>query len=61
MKVSLYQVKLSYCTYGLIVKQGFVTRSAPIARWTEGKEIEQIERWVATKNGTCELVWEGYE
>jgi len=38
----IYWISLSYATFGLVVRGGIVTDSAPIARWTRGKDLANV-------------------
>lgn len=61
-KKYLYQVRLSYATYGIVVQDGYIRRAAPIARWMEGREISDIKKWIINKKGgEIEKVWEGFD
>lgn len=52
----LYRVKLDYACYGLVIEKEIVIRTPPIARWMQGKNIKEIERWIRKKGGRIDNV-----
>ena len=48
----LYQVNLSYATFGIIAIGGIVRETAPIGKWMIGKNLSYVRRWVKQKQGT---------
>jgi len=57
MRGKLYQVKLPYACFGVILnKKNIVIKSAPIARWLVGKNIYELERYVERKKGTMRRI-----
>ncbi len=48
----LLKIELPYACYGIIVVEGTIIDSAPIARWAIGKDLEYFIRWVEKKGGT---------
>ena len=47
----LWIVDIKYACFGIIVDH-LVVETPPIAKWMLGKDINTIEKWVKTKNGT---------
>jgi len=47
----LYQIKLSYATFGIMVENNIVVEAAPIGKWMVGKELDYIVTWVKSKKG----------
>jgi hypothetical protein len=52
----LWQITLPYVCYGIVSKDEVIVEAAPIARWVEGKPLEDFARWVASKGGSLEQV-----
>jgi len=52
----IYQITLSYATYGIIVDNGIVIHAPPIAQWMIGKHINEIMDWVNRKHGTIDNI-----
>jgi hypothetical protein len=40
--ITLYQIRLPHATFGIEVRDGIVTRAAPIAKWTVGKKSGDV-------------------
>ena len=55
----LIQIDVGYACYGIIVKDGTVTKAPSIARWMINKEYKTIEQWVLNKNGKITKVRTG--
>ena len=51
MNIVLYHIQLSYATAGIVVKNGKITKTAPIFKWMRGRDIEFVKKWVKKKNG----------
>jgi hypothetical protein len=47
----LYQVTLPYACFGIEVRNGVVTSSAPIGKWMVGKNFVYVAEWVSKKRG----------
>lgn len=47
-----HQVDVGYACFGIdINQQGICINAAPIAHWMIGKNINDIKRWIKSKNG----------
>lgn len=46
-------VSLSWATFGVAVRDGYVVDAAPIARWTVGKPEHQVARYFLARGATC--------
>lgn len=49
-------VSLSYATYGIEVKDGYVVDAAPIAAWMIGKDTQFIRSWITKKGGIWKVL-----
>jgi transcription elongation GreA/GreB family factor len=49
----VYQISLPYATFGIIVRENYVSNAAPIGRWMIGKTLGEVLQWVRKKNGSC--------
>ena len=47
----LYRVVLSYACYAILVRDGRLIESAPIAEWALGRKLEWFSKWVTKKGG----------
>jgi hypothetical protein len=45
-------VSLSYATFGLITQDGRIAEAPPIARWTIGKQVNEVAAYYRQKGGT---------
>jgi len=53
----LYQIKLSYATFGISTYNDIVIKTAPIGKWMIGKDINFIINWTFKKGGTVLQLW----
>ena len=51
-EIMLYRICLSYACFGVIVREGYVTETAPIGKWMLGKHIDKVTDWVLGKGGS---------
>lgn len=49
MNENIYQIYANYFTAGIIVKNNYVVKSAPILKWTVGKRIAYIKDYCFKK------------
>jgi hypothetical protein len=54
MPDTAYSVSLPYATFALVLRDGIVTRAAPIAGWAVGKEEARVLRYYRRKGATVE-------
>lgn len=59
MNEQLIQIRLPWACFGLIVHAGIVVESAPIARWSVGKTIDEVIHHFEGKGGKAEFVPSG--
>lgn len=57
----LYQVKLPYAVFGIVLTDGVVSEAAPIGKWMVGKSLNFIKAWVLQRKGTVEPVVSDYQ
>lgn len=48
---TLYWINLSYACYGIIVEDGIIIETPPIAKWATGKTFEEFKVFLKRKNG----------
>ena len=54
-KEDLWYIKLHYACYGVTTVGGYIQRTAPIAKWSRGKHISVLRKFVEKHNGTITL------
>jgi len=56
--LTLWRITTHYMCAGVLVdEKGWIKDAAPILRWSIGKNIDFLERWVVeSKKGTCKEV-----
>lgn len=54
--MTLYSISLSYATFGVEVKNNLVVRSAPIAKWGIGKNIDSVISYYKNKGAKIEEI-----
>jgi len=47
----LYWIDVNYACYGVIVENGIIIETSPIAKWATGKPFEEFKQFVKRKNG----------
>lgn len=52
----LYWISLPYATFGIIVEENVVIKTAPIGKWMMGKSIYNIKYWVLKKKGIIKKI-----
>jgi hypothetical protein len=52
----LWKIDVGYFCAGLLSEDGIVIKAAPILKWTLGKNIEDVQKWVKSKRGLMILV-----
>jgi hypothetical protein len=56
MTEQLVYVSLPYATYGIIVKDGKVIDTAPLARWMIGQSTKKVRKWLDSKGAKYTVV-----
>jgi len=52
----LYQIDLPHMCAGIIINNDIIIEAAPILKWTIGKSLNDIQKWVHKKNGTLNKI-----
>lgn len=52
----LFQVDVGYACFGIVSEDDVVTLAAPIAKWMEGKTLQQIKPWLLAKKAIVKEV-----
>lgn len=50
-KERIFQVKLSYATFGIVVQKSKVIKAPSIGKWMIGKELQDVVIWTKKKGG----------
>jgi len=51
-----YRIELGYAVFAIEAKEGFIVRTAPIAKWMKGKRVSKIKKHVKSKGGKIHLL-----
>lgn len=50
------RIELDYAVFAIEVKNDFVVRTAPIAKWMKGKSVKKIKKYVKSKGGKIHVL-----
>jgi hypothetical protein len=56
--MTLYRISLPFATFGLLSTNGTITRTAPIARWAQGKPLAAVLDYYRRRGAAVQRVGE---